>query len=468
MLIYNNTWQQVQLQDSVISVKDNGNIRISMNPDGSNFILLGNNARMEMSAGTYYMQSVDTQAELGVYARAIGQSGNPSTVTIDDTWNNIQLNDCILQVKRNNIRVSSDQSGINFVVLYQGDTLNFDAGTYYMQSTADISEFGYIARTAGGGGGQPTDYATLTNKPTINGVTLDGNQTTATLGITNDITAITGDLATLTTTNKTTLVSASNEINANVRQLQQDITTLASGIVYVGKITHTEQEVTTDPTLLTQFVQQTLSRAPRTGDFVVTSDNIGFIYDGTAWANFGSAIVNLATATTAGLVKLGTSNGQLEAVGNDGTVQVKGWNTLQNTYVPLYTNGDQVHVQFKNQGRKTFFLDYWQPTGTFRNYLNFTMRYSHDSTNPQNWTKLLDIEVQPTVVKCYVETFFKFTSSDGLRNIRVNGLDTPTDPSDATPKNYVDNIKSSLKSEIKNIVASATDFADFKSRIANW
>ena len=378
----------------------------------------------------------------------------------------------------NDIYISSNKQGIGAQAIRPTSQLEVSKGVYYVYTQADESYLSWFAVNYSSAqsvtdccemnSGIPTDYATLTNKPSINGVTLDGNQTTATLGITDDITAITGDLTTLTTTDKTTLVSASNEINANVRQLQQDITTLASGIVYVGKITHTEAEVTATPTLLTQFVQQTLSRTPRTGDFVVTSDNIGFIYDGSAWANFGSAIINLATATTAGLVKLGTSNGQLEAVGNDGTVQVKGWNTLSNTYVPLYTNGDQVHIQFKNQGRKTFFLDYWQPTGTFRNYLNFTMRYSHDSTNPQNWTKVLDIEVQPTVIKCYIETFFKFTSIDGLRNIRVNGLDTPTDPSDATPKNYVDNIKSSLKSEIKNMVAQSTDFNDFKTRVASW
>lgn len=378
----------------------------------------------------------------------------------------------------NDIYISSNKQGSGAQAIQPTSQLEVSKGVYYVYTQADESYLSWFAVNYSSAqsvtdccemnSGIPTDYATLTNKPSINSVTLDGNQTTETLGIKSDITAITGDLTQLTTTDKTNLVTASNEINANVRQLQQDITTLASGIVYVGKITHTEQEVTTDPTLLTQFVQATLSRAPRTGDFVVTSDNIGFIYDGSAWANFGSAIINLATATTAGLVKLGTSNGQLEAVGNDGTVQVKGWNTLPNTYVPLYTDGDQVHVQFKNQGRKTFFLDYWQPTGTFRNYLNFTMRYSHDSTNPQNWTKLLDIEVQPSVIKCYVETFLKFTSSDGLRNIRVNGLDTPTDPSDATPKNYVDGIKSSLKSEIKNMVAQSTDFNDFKTRVTSW
>lgn len=378
----------------------------------------------------------------------------------------------------NDIYISSNKQGTGAQAIRPTSQLEVSKGVYYVYTQVDESYLSWFAVNYSSAqsvtdccemnSGIPTDYGTLTNKPSINSVTLDGNQTTETLGIKSDITAITGDLTQLTTVDRTNLVTASNEINANVRQLQQDITTLASGIVYVGKITHTEQEVTTDPTLLTQFVQTTLSRAPRTGDFVVTSDNIGFIYDGSAWTNFGSAIVNLASTSTAGLVKLGNSNGQLEAVGNDGTVQVKGWNTLSNTYVPLYTDGGEVHVQLKTQGRKAIYLDYWQPTGTFRNYCNFMMRICRDSTNPQNWTNMLNFEAQPNVIKCYVETYFQFTSIDGLRNIRVTGLHTPSDPSDATPKNYVDGIKSSLKSEIKNIVASATDFADFKNRMARW
>lgn len=69
----------------------------------------------------------------------------------------------------------------------------------------------------GGGGGGSTDYADLTNKPKINNVELSGNKSLADLGVASETDLETlsddvGDLSELTTTEKTSLVGAINEI----------------------------------------------------------------------------------------------------------------------------------------------------------------------------------------------------------------------------------------------------------------
>jgi len=70
---------------------------------------------------------------------------------------------------------------------------------------------------SGGGGGGSTDYADLTNKPKINNIELSGNKSLADLGVASETDLETlfdnvGDLSTLTTTEKTSIVGAINEI----------------------------------------------------------------------------------------------------------------------------------------------------------------------------------------------------------------------------------------------------------------
>ena len=69
----------------------------------------------------------------------------------------------------------------------------------------------------GGGGGGSTDYDDLTNKPKINNVELSGNKSLNDLGLASETNLNTlsdkvGDLSELTTTEKTSLVGAINEI----------------------------------------------------------------------------------------------------------------------------------------------------------------------------------------------------------------------------------------------------------------
>ena len=54
---------------------------------------------------------------------------------------------------------------------------------------------GYVrAHSSGGGGGGTSDYSQLTNKPSINGVTLSGNKTSSDLHIGATITDVSSDI----------------------------------------------------------------------------------------------------------------------------------------------------------------------------------------------------------------------------------------------------------------------------------
>lgn len=55
----------------------------------------------------------------------------------------------------------------------------------------DIPSYLLGKKSSGGGGGGTTDYDNLENKPSINGVTLTGNKTTADLNITVEVASIT-------------------------------------------------------------------------------------------------------------------------------------------------------------------------------------------------------------------------------------------------------------------------------------
>lgn len=71
------------------------------------------------------------------------------------------------------------------IVQYIGEaTQNYIPG-YFYQCDEDAGTYSWVAKNvqAGGGSGGTSDYDELTNKPSINGVTLSGNKTTSDLGI---------------------------------------------------------------------------------------------------------------------------------------------------------------------------------------------------------------------------------------------------------------------------------------------
>lgn len=93
----------------------------------------------------------------------------------------------------------------------------FDTEVKKGSNNAITSDAVAKAIAGGGGGGGSTDYADLTNKPKINNVELSGNKSPSDLGLAsktdlNTLSDNVGDLSELTTTEKTSLVGAINEI----------------------------------------------------------------------------------------------------------------------------------------------------------------------------------------------------------------------------------------------------------------
>lgn len=125
---------------------------------------------------------------------------------------------------------------------------------------------------------------------------------------------------------------------AYVRQIKEElenlIQSLQGGIHFVGVISNSKQECETNPQLLTNFVQTQESRTPRNGDFIKTNDSFGFIYNGTNWINFGQVSISIATTTTAGIMMFGTTDGELQDLGN-GKAKVIGWDTVKQALTSL-------------------------------------------------------------------------------------------------------------------------------------
>lgn len=125
---------------------------------------------------------------------------------------------------------------------------------------------------------------------------------------------------------------------AYVRQVKEElkilIQSLQGGLHFVGVISNSKQECETNPQLLTNFVQTQESRAPRNGDFIKTNDSFGFIYNGTSWISFGQVSISLATTTTAGIMMFGSSDGELQDLGN-GKAKVIGWDTVKQALTNL-------------------------------------------------------------------------------------------------------------------------------------
>lgn len=111
----------------------------------------------------------------------------------------------------------------------------------------------------GGGGGGSSDYADLTNKPKINNVELSGNKSSSDLGLASETNLNTlsdnvGDLSDLTTTDKTSIVNAINEVVAGgggssdgvkYKRFASKATTSSTTISGVGYVCFTEADIKT-------------------------------------------------------------------------------------------------------------------------------------------------------------------------------------------------------------------------------
>lgn len=115
----------------------------------------------------------------------------------------------------------------------------------------------------------------------------------------------------------------------SIDDLKSKVSTLEGGVIVIGTIGNSSTDVEGQTTLLDTFVQATVSREKRKGDLVITNDNYNFYYNGTSWVKAGVRTVDFANTSSAGIVKLGNSEGQLEQVDPQGLVKVKGFAELK-------------------------------------------------------------------------------------------------------------------------------------------
>lgn len=167
-----------------------------------------------------------------------------------------------------------------------------------------------VSKGGGGGGGGGTSYTFS--------LPLRDNNTNVVLDIENDLQVVGGKL-TLDLNN-----------NTDFSQLADLVSSLTSGVEIIGKIPNTNVEVTANTTLITNYVQQEKSRAPRGGDVVLTTEanSPSFVWIFTsngAWSGLGTTGAGIATNTTVGLIK-GSSTLN---IASDGTANVQ--NVLQLT-----------------------------------------------------------------------------------------------------------------------------------------
>lgn len=136
------------------------------------------------------------------------------------------------------------------------------------------------------------------------------------------------------------------EVSQSVTQLEQKDTQLQQSIdllidklavatgaqITLGAVDEDHTQVDLDKTILTNKVRTLTSKAPVAGQKLYSSDHYEYVYVGpgdTDWTNLGLDKVAFASTSSAGIIKLGTLDGELEAQGIDGVVKVKGFDTLE-------------------------------------------------------------------------------------------------------------------------------------------
>lgn len=243
-------------------------------------------------------------------------------------------------------------------------------------------------------------------------------------------------------------LSLNLQSNADFQKLSQQVTQLTGlTLQFIGQINNNRAEVVANTQLLTDFVNERLSRAPKNGDLVLTSDAYAFVYDNQSqsWTDFGNAIIQVATTTSAGIVMLGNNEGELQDVGS-GKVKVIGWENIafknkEQSYTKLQKFTDvAVFAGFRNsvgsisiEGSGERYIR-WSATGgsKFNAGIGFLSGENRDN---------LEFQLKSNGV-------FLFE-----RLVRYKYNLTPTDDKDLVPKSYVDNLVNQLTQEINQLKA---------------
>ena len=132
--------------------------------------------------------------------KALGTGGGGGTDSYSDLSNKPQINGVTLSGNKSSEDLGlqgetqfstmpvASEDNVGKIIQYIGDATGDLIPGYFYQCVSDGEDpatYSWIAKNvqAGGGSGGTSDYDELTNKPTVNGVTLSGNKTTADLGI---------------------------------------------------------------------------------------------------------------------------------------------------------------------------------------------------------------------------------------------------------------------------------------------
>lgn len=314
--------QNIARIDSEIADIDNAVNVLEANKANSNEVYLKTETYSQSEVNNLLLGKADTTSLTPLENQIQTNTGNitQNQTDIQNTKQSVQTLDGEV-VKLTNIQQNIDGIKTFLKELTANNIKATDNGIGY--GAVDIrSQDGYFSITEDGG-------ASLINLL----ATLGFVDSTTTFRIRN----LAGGLITFNTllqyetnqvpTNDNDLIPLST-LNQVKQELLNIINSLQSGAIhFVGVINNTSVEVTTNPTLLTDFVQAQESRTPKNGDFVKTSDSYGFIFNGTNWINFGQVSISIATTTSAGVVMLGSDEGELQDEGN-GKVKVIGWDNV--------------------------------------------------------------------------------------------------------------------------------------------
>lgn len=318
----NSNTQSIERIDNEIADIDNSINSLEANKANSNEVYLKTETYSQTEVDNLLAGKADTTSLTPLETQIQTNTGNitQNQTDIQSTKQSVQTLDSEV-VKLTNIQQNIDGLKTFLKELTANNIKANDNGIGY--GAVDIrSQDGYFSITEDGG-------ASLINLL----ATLGFVDSTTTFRIRN----LAGGLITFNTllqyetnqvpTNDNDLIPLST-LNQVKQELLNIINSLQSGAIhFVGVISNTSTEVTNNPTLLTDFVQAQESRTPKNGDFVKTSDSYGFIYNGTNWINFGQVSISIATTTSAGVVMLGSDEGELQDEGN-GKVKVIGWDNV--------------------------------------------------------------------------------------------------------------------------------------------
>ncbi|HBD8900529.1 TPA: hypothetical protein KLA94_001716 [Campylobacter jejuni] len=272
-----------------------------------------------------------------------------------------------------------------------------------------VSNF-FFDKLRGGGGGQPTPTPIqLTFNSPLN---KEGDAVSLNID---------GNFQVLENGN----LSLNLQSNADFQKLSQQVSQLAGlTLQFIGEINNTRAEVIANTQLLSNFVNEKLSRPPKNGDLVLTNDAYAFVYDGEnqSWTDFGNAIIQIATTTSAGIIKLGTVNGELQDKG-DGKVGVIGWNSV------LTNSGDQ-----NINGRLIFGNNYDKPIVFRRNGACYLRWEDREGVSSRAFIGFGSSSSENFNLTLYDENSnFLFN-----KKIQYSSNITPTDNNDLVNKKYVD------------------------------